>query len=113
MQVTTEEIITRLVSSEGYTEHGATLLAEQLQACVPQVQAALERWRRGEGLDPSLSVQGYTLQRFVEEYGFTAPNALVTMDWLIRDPKEALSALAHYRLMQWAGGHSIPIVDPE
>lgn len=94
MNMKRQELIARLVSEFGYTDKEAPLVADDLLACSPVVQVAFERWWRGGELDKVLKVQGYTLQRLMDEYALKPIGALLTMDWLIRDPGEALAALA-------------------
>lgn len=93
MNISTEEISSRLVSTYGYSERDAPGIAKRLLTSTPRVQAAFERWWHDGELDFSLSVEGYTPQRLVDEYDFTPANALLTMDWLLREPKKALQAL--------------------
>jgi hypothetical protein len=89
-----DEMIPRLVAEFGYTEKSVERVAYDLQACTPTVQEAFAKWWRGEGLDASLEVKGYTLKRLIEEYRFGPIAAFLDMDWLIREPEEATKALA-------------------
>lgn len=98
MRPTTEEIVAYLVANEGYQEKVAQDLVCDLEAAAPPVQAAFEKWWQSRELEPALVVEGYTLRVLVEEFHFTPVNALVTLDWLLRDPRAARFALAHYRL---------------
>lgn len=94
MNIQSDEIVPRLVAEFGYTEKNAERIVLNLQACTPAVQAAFEKWWRGEGLDTHLEVKGYTLQRLIDEYGFEPIAALLDMDWLIREPEKAAQALS-------------------
>lgn len=89
-----EEIIPRLVTEFGYTEKSAESVARDLLACTPIVRAAFGKWWRGEGLDTSLEVKGYTLKRLIKEYGFLPLAAFLDIDWLIREPEKASRALS-------------------
>ena len=94
MNIQPDEIIPRLVSEFGYTEKNAERVARNLLACTPVIQEAFEKWWRGEGLDPHLEVKGYTLKRLIEEYRLRPIAAFLDMDWLIREPEEAVQALS-------------------
>jgi hypothetical protein len=94
MNMQPDEIIPRLVSEFGYTEKNAERVAHNLQECTPVVQEAFEKWWRGEGLDAHLEVKGYTLKRLIEEYGLRPIAAFLDLDWLIREPEQALKALS-------------------
>ncbi len=89
-----QELIDRLVSEFDYKDYEAPLIADNLLASSPVVQAVFEKWWRGGELDKRLEVQGYTLQRLMDEYALKPIGALLTMDWLIREPGKALAALA-------------------
>lgn len=93
MDISVQEISSRLVSDYGYKERDALSIAREVHASTLRVQASFEKWWQTGELDSSLSVQGYTPQRLVDEYAFTPANAIVSMDWLLRDPEGALLAL--------------------
>jgi hypothetical protein len=94
MSIQAQYLIPRLVSEFGYADKEAEEVASDLQACTPWVQAAFKKWWQGEGLDASLEIQGYTLQRLIDEYSLKPIGAFLTMDWLTREPSEAMAALA-------------------
>ena len=88
-----EDIVSRLITELGYTTKEAELSARDLQSSAAPVQVAFNKWWEGRGLDPHLEVQGYTLEKLTNDYGFNPIAALLTMDRLIREPDEAIEAL--------------------
>lgn len=104
MRPTAQELVAYLVAHEEYSEYVAQGLVAKLEVAAPPIQAALERWWQSRELEPSLEVAGYTLSLLVEQFHFTPCNALATLDWLLREPREARYALAHYRLFGPCGG---------
>lgn len=86
------ELIPRLKSDFGYPENGAQLIAEKLINSSPEVQGAFLRfWETGE--IPHLEVEDYTVSRLAEEHDMKPIAALLTLDWLIRDPAKAKASL--------------------
>ena len=86
------EIITRLISQYGYPQNGAEIIAKKLIDSSPQVQQVFNVfWESGE--IPVLEVEGYTVSRLSEEHGMKPIAALLTLDWLIRDPDHAKRSL--------------------
>lgn len=45
------------------------------------------------GKAPSVQYEGYTFNDLTEEYSFNPINAFITLDWLKREPEEAIKAL--------------------
>lgn len=86
------ELLARLVSDLGYPTSGAELLADQIEHLQPQLVEIFSRWWEGGAL-PAIEVGGYTASRLVEEFGFTPLAALLTLDWLIREPEVAKTAI--------------------
>jgi hypothetical protein len=93
MRIARQDIISRLVSGYGYSEHEAQQVAADLDTAAPAIQQAFEHWWKTGEVRLDTEVQGYTPQRLMDEYHFTPPNALLTMDWLLREPQQALSLL--------------------
>jgi hypothetical protein len=83
----------RLTADFGYSPGHAAKAAIKLERLQPAVREAFLTWWR-TGVFPPLTVAGYTVQRLVEEYGFVLPGAFLALDWLVREPVQALRALA-------------------
>jgi hypothetical protein len=86
------ELIPRLISEYKYPPKGAQIVAEKLVNSSQQVNQAFNVfWETGEV--PELEVEGYTISRLVKEHRMTPIAALLTLDWLIRDPEHAKKSL--------------------
>ena len=46
-----------------------------------------------EGTTPDLCIEGYTCKGLMKELGLSITGALLTMDWLLREPEEAKQAI--------------------
>ena len=88
-----ETLIPRLVSQYGYPTEGARLVANRLISLQPSIYAAFVNWWE-HGREPDVNVQGYTVFRLRNEHSMTVIAALLTLDWLIRTPDQALASLA-------------------
>lgn len=88
------ELVHFLITQANYEPKVAELTADDLLAAQPPIQQAFEAWQ-STGALPELEIEGYTAQRLIEEYHFHAVAALLTLDWLITDPQEALTALKY------------------
>jgi hypothetical protein len=88
-----KSLVPRLVRDFGYPERGAKLVASDLAAAGEPVLSAFVQWWE-TGTLPLVEVEGYTVSRLVEEQGLHPVAAFLALDWLRRDPQEALRVLA-------------------
>lgn len=92
---TQAEIITRLQGESDYSASGAQLMARRLSSLSGQVAGVFGEWWQG-GEVPELAIEGYTVSRLMEEQGHSVYAAFVTLDWLEREPQEALAVLERH-----------------
>jgi hypothetical protein len=86
------ELIPRLITEFHYPPQGAKIIAEKLVNSMPEIQKAfLNFWEKGEV--PLLEVDGYTISNLETEHGMKLLAALLTLDWLIREPDKAKASL--------------------
>jgi len=90
-----QSLIPRLVAEFGYPQAGAQLVADKLADASPDIQDAFMRWwTTGRLPDPeNLEIEGYTVQRLMEEHGMKPVAAFLTLDWLRREPEKARASL--------------------
>ncbi len=93
-------LVPRLMDEFGYPAAGARLVAEDLARSAAEVQDAFCAWWN-TGVIPELEVMGYTVHRLIQEHGMQPVAALLTLDWLTREPERALASLrkGHDRVM--------------
>jgi hypothetical protein len=94
-----ERLLERLTNDLGYPSAGAPLLARKLQQASPLIQEAWRAWSETGSL-PALSVGGNVVERLAREHGMKPVAALLTLDWLLREPGRARASLekGHDRL---------------
>lgn len=89
----TEEIVTRLMADYGYPRNGAQLVALKLgQLQVPLAKQVEKWWVTHEPI--MLEVEGHSVETLKRDHGLNDIAAILTLDWLIRDPNGAQAALA-------------------
>lgn len=87
-----EKIIERLVSEFNYPRQGAEIVFDKLKCLDPKLREEFGIWWDG-GEKPSYSVVGYTIEKLQKEHHLNTIAALLTLDWLIREPQKALMTL--------------------
>lgn len=85
-------ITSRLIEEFGYPEFGAELVANKLSKCSLEIQEAFQDWW-DTGVLPELELEGYSIQHLMKEHGMSPIAALLTLDWLKRNPEEAITSL--------------------
>lgn len=45
------------------------------------------------GTEPDLCIENYTCKGLMQEFGLSLTGALLTLDWLLREPEEAKQAI--------------------
>ena len=86
------EIKARLIAEFDYPPHAAQAVADKVVALTPVVGPVFEQWW-ADGQEPALSVAGYSVERLRREHGMNTVAALMTLDWLVREPEKASASL--------------------
>ena len=81
MKIMNTEQIKDILLQRGYSERNAAIASKELMD-----------WLNDENCQKDYSVEGHSIQEFIE-YDMKFPAAILTMDWLIKDPKVALRSL--------------------
>jgi hypothetical protein len=82
----------RLTRDFGYPPNGARAVASRLTAMTGPVDEAFRSWW-ATGVTPEIEIEGFTVDRLREEHGMNEIAALLTLDWLNRDPIAAAASL--------------------
>lgn len=88
---TKEEIKNRLMKKYNYPDEGAELIASKLFDLDQKLIPEFISWWKTDQL-PAFEIEGYTIEKFINDYSATIPAAFLNMDWLIREPEEAKKA---------------------
>jgi hypothetical protein len=87
-----QQVVQRLMAEFTYPEHGAHIVADKLLALQPVLAPAFAQWWQS-GVVAPLEVEGYTVAKLQREHGMHPVAAILTLDWLLRDPERAKSSL--------------------
>lgn len=83
------ENIKKILIERGYPENAATVVSQKLSNLSGQLREAASSWL-DSGSEPVVSSHGYSTKSLMERFaGMKYPAALLTIDWLERDPDKA------------------------
>lgn len=85
--------IQEILMQRGYSQRNASLVAKEMMNIAPQLQQYLEGWLMDKSYNENYEVGEYSLKRLQEERRMNYPAALLTLDWLIKEPQAALESL--------------------
>lgn len=76
----------------GYTAKQAVTVAAELEKIDWQLQKGLQIWL-AEEKETDYLIEGVKLSELKRKFGMTYPAALLTMDWLIKEPELAMKSI--------------------
>ncbi len=82
--------------AEGCPENVVNNIAARLEHVSPALKNLVDRWAE-EGQENSYEAEGYSIESIMKRLGVKYPSAVLTMDWLLRDPEQAKKAIAYGR----------------
>ncbi len=83
-----EETLTK----RGYTQKQASLLAKELKDIDERLKPALDNWMRDE-TETDFMAEGFTVLGLKQQYNMTYPAALISIDWVLKDPENAVKCI--------------------
>lgn len=86
------EAIKDILAMRGYTAKQAVTVAAELEKIDLQLQKGLQIWLAEEKATDYL-IEGVKLSELKRKFGMTYPAALLTMDWLIKEPELAMKSI--------------------
>lgn len=88
--------IKEILIGRGYPEVAAEVVSGELLLVKDELKPLLEGWL-GNEVEADFAAHGYTLLRLMASRGMTYPAALLTMDWLLKEPEIAKQAISRRR----------------
>ncbi len=86
-----KDIIETKLKEQGYDSKSASLVAAELLKVDCSLNSLVEDWLNDKQTD--FEAQGYTISGLMKSRGMTYPAALLTIDWLIKEPEKAINSL--------------------
>lgn len=81
-----------ILIERGFPEKQAISVASDLQAIDPALQNGLQSWLADQ-TETDYHIEGFKLSGLKQKFDMTYPAALLTMDWLIKDPELAKKSI--------------------
>lgn len=92
MKFDKQTILDFLLNNFHYSNKKAEAIIPDLQVLTPPLDTYFEDLVAKKSL-PDYEVSGYSLWQFISKYKMSPVAALLTMDWLIKEPSVAITAL--------------------
>lgn len=87
----TNDII-KLLMQQDYTQKEAIITAQELSELSPQLKSLFCQWVEN-GSEGDYTAEEFTLLGLKQKFDMTYPAALLTIDWLLKDPQMAKAAI--------------------
>ena len=81
-----------ILIERGYPEKQAILVASNLQTLDPTLKDGLTSWLADQ-TETDYLIEGFKLSELKRKFDMTYPAALLTMDWLIKEPELAKKSI--------------------
>lgn len=86
------ENISNILQKRGYSEKQSASVAAELQDMDGSLKTLLNKWLVSEE-ENDYHVEGFSLLELKRKFDMTYPAALLTMDWLIKEPENAIRSI--------------------
>ena len=88
-----ENIRELLMSRFGYSEQDTCVLCNDLEQLDQALVPVLTKWIKDGNCLDSTEYSGYSINSLCEEYEMNFIAALLTLDWIIKEPEQAIPAI--------------------
>lgn len=86
------EKIKQVLLERGYTDKQVNTVINDLLAMDVSLKEGFSLWIESEK-ETDYTIKGITLSDLKKKFNMTYPAALLTMDWVIKEPKEAIECI--------------------
>ncbi|MDO4197075.1 MAG: hypothetical protein Q4D33_13125 [Prevotellaceae bacterium] len=87
-----KENIKNILIERGYSVAGAETASADLVSISDSLKPLLESWL-SDGMETDYESNGITVKGIMAKFGMKYPAALLSVDWVIRDPKTAIAVI--------------------
>ena len=81
-----------ILIERGYPQKQAISISSDLQAIDPALQNGLQSWLADQ-TETDYLIEGFKLSDLKQKFDMTYPAALLTVDWLIKEPELAKKSI--------------------
>lgn len=89
-----KDYVYNVLKERGYDSHSAELVVEELTKLEKPLNDYLECWLLDESDKKDFVANGYSISQLQSERQMSYPAALLTIDWLIKEPENANASLS-------------------
>ena len=82
-----------LMSRFGYSEQDISVLCSDLEQLDQALVPVLAKWIKDGDCSDSTEYSGYSINSLCTEYEMNFIAALLTLDWIIKEPEQAIPAI--------------------
>lgn len=87
-----KDTIIAILIERGYKESNAKAAAQPLQLLSSPLDAMFYKWIETEETE-DFSAHDYSIATFINDWDMKYPAALLTMDWILKEPEAAIREL--------------------
>lgn len=88
-----EKKVIAILTSRNYPEKAAQLVAKEITKLSDPLSGYFSDWAVDEQCQQDFEREGYSITNLQRERGMSYPAALLTMDWIIKEPECAIKSL--------------------
>lgn len=88
-----KKYIYNVLMGRGYNAYSAQLVTEDLSKLSDPLNDYLLSWLNDESYNEDFETNGYSISQLQTERRMSYPAALLTMDWLMKEPEKAIESL--------------------
>lgn len=88
-----KDFIYNVLSERGYNAYLAQLVAGDLSKLSEPLNDYLLSWLNDESYNGDFETNGYSISQLQTKRRMNYPAALLTMDWLMKEPEKAIESL--------------------
>ena len=87
------QTIIEILKQRGYDSRSAELVVGDLLQLSNPLDSFFDEWLNDDSNLSDFTAAGYSVLHLMDERKMTYPAALLTMDWVLKDPESALRSL--------------------
>lgn len=88
-----KKVIREILIREQYPEFMIETTIAKIENFSPEVADAFKSWS-SDNCNVDIEIEGFTFADLVSKWGMNPVGALITLDWLVREPGKAKMALS-------------------
>lgn len=84
--------IIEILKEQGYPTFMLEKTADKVENLSQPLKESFSKWIES-GIEPSLSIKGYSYSILIEKFKMRPVGAFITLDWIMREPEKAIESI--------------------